>query len=79
MHIDVRDTGGVLTLHPSERITVETEKEFTSTVRGLLDIGHVRLVLDLADVPYMDSIAFLLGISREEIDAADAEDAEFSG
>jgi hypothetical protein len=27
-------------------------------------------------VPYMDSIAFLLGISREEIDAADAEDAE---
>jgi anti-sigma B factor antagonist len=56
MHIDVRDTGGILTLHPTERITVESEKEFTSTVRGLLDTGRVRLVLDLADVPYMDSI-----------------------
>jgi phosphoserine phosphatase len=37
----------------------------------------VREAADTAlTVPYMDSIAFLLGISREEIDAADAEDAE---
>ncbi|MEV5705453.1 phosphoserine phosphatase SerB [Actinoallomurus sp. NPDC052274] len=36
----------------------------------------VREAADTAlNVPYMDSIAFLLGISREEIDAADAEDA----
>jgi phosphoserine phosphatase len=35
----------------------------------------VREAADTAlNVPYMDSIAFLLGISREEIDAADAED-----
>jgi phosphoserine phosphatase len=38
----------------------------------------VREAADTAlNVPYMDSIAFLLGISREDIDAADAEDAEF--
>ena len=37
----------------------------------------VREVADTAvNVPYMDTIAFLLGISRDEIDAADAEDAE---
>jgi phosphoserine phosphatase len=36
----------------------------------------VREAADTAlNVPYMDTIAFLLGISREEIDAADAEDA----
>ncbi|GAA4506471.1 phosphoserine phosphatase SerB [Actinoallomurus oryzae] len=37
----------------------------------------VRQAADTAvNVPYMDTIAFLLGISREEIEAADAEDAE---
>ena len=36
----------------------------------------VREAADTAvNVPYMDTIAFLLGISREEIDAADAADA----
>jgi phosphoserine phosphatase len=35
----------------------------------------VRQAADTAvNVPYMDTIAFLLGISRDEIDAADAED-----
>jgi phosphoserine phosphatase len=39
----------------------------------------VREAADTAlNVPYMDTIAFLLGISREEIDAADAEDAELT-
>ncbi|GAB3958182.1 phosphoserine phosphatase SerB [Actinoallomurus acanthiterrae] len=37
----------------------------------------VREAADTAvNVPYMDTIAFLLGISREEIDAADAEDPD---
>jgi phosphoserine phosphatase len=37
----------------------------------------VRQAADTAvNVPYMDAIAFLLGISRDDIDAADAEDAE---
>jgi phosphoserine phosphatase len=39
----------------------------------------VREAADTAlNVPYMDTIAFLLGISRDEIDAADAADAELS-
>jgi phosphoserine phosphatase len=39
----------------------------------------VRQAADTAlNVPYMDTIAFLLGISREEIDAADAEDDALS-
>jgi phosphoserine phosphatase len=39
----------------------------------------VRQAADTAlNVPYMDTIAFLLGISRDEIDAADAEDDTLS-
>ncbi|WP_329248103.1 phosphoserine phosphatase SerB [Actinoallomurus sp. NBC_01490] len=39
----------------------------------------VRRAADTAvNVPYMDTIAFLLGISREEIEAADAEDADIT-
>jgi phosphoserine phosphatase len=38
----------------------------------------VRAVADTAvSVPYLDAILFLLGITREEIEAADAEDPEF--
>jgi len=34
----------------------------------------VRLAADTAlSVPYLDAVLFLLGISREEIEAADAE------
>jgi phosphoserine phosphatase len=40
----------------------------------------VRQAADTAvNVPYMDAICFLLGISREEIDAADADDATAGG
>jgi phosphoserine phosphatase len=37
----------------------------------------VRRAADTAvSVPYLDAILFLLGIPREEIEAADAEDAD---
>jgi phosphoserine phosphatase len=40
----------------------------------------VRQAADTAvSVPYLDAILFLLGITREEIEAADAEDPEFDG
>lgn len=40
----------------------------------------VRQAADTAvNVPYLDTILFLLGISREEIEAADAEDGSASG
>jgi anti-anti-sigma factor len=34
---------------------VETETELTDTVRRLLDEGKRRLLLSLADIPYIDS------------------------
>ena len=38
----------------------------------------VRAMADTAvSVPYLDAILFLLGITREEIEAADAEDPAF--
>jgi anti-sigma B factor antagonist len=46
---------GVIILEPRERLTVENEDEFKQAVRRHLDAGCVRLVLDLAQVPYIDS------------------------
>ena len=44
---------------------------------GDLPPGAIDAVRDAADaslsVPYLDAIVFLLGITREEIEAADAE------
>jgi anti-sigma B factor antagonist len=46
---------GVTILKPRERLTVENEDDFKQAVRRHLDAGRVRLVLDLAQVPYIDS------------------------
>jgi anti-sigma B factor antagonist len=50
----IRD-GDVVIVEPKGRLTVETEAEFVQAVRRLLDAGQIRLVLNLADVPYIDS------------------------
>jgi len=55
MRIDTRVHHDVVIIHPKERITVETEAQFTEAVRTLLEAGSRRLVLSLADVPYIDS------------------------
>ena len=40
----------------------------------------VRQAADTAvNVPYLDTILFLLGISREEVEAADAADVSWTG
>jgi len=40
----------------------------------------VREVADTAvNVPYLDAILYLLGVTREEVEAADAEDEEAGG
>jgi anti-sigma B factor antagonist len=56
MRIDTRCHHDVFIIEPRERITVETEAQFTRTVRTLLDAGPRRFALDLADVPYIDSV-----------------------
>ena len=55
MRIDEVVRGEVVIMRPKGRLTLETEGEFREAVRRLFDIGRTRLVLDLANVPYVDS------------------------
>lgn len=56
MQINTRVNHDVVLIEPKGRITVETERQFTEAVGMLLEAGQRRLVLDLADVPYIDSV-----------------------
>ena len=56
MRIDTRVHHNVVTIQPKERMSVETEAQFTELVLTLLEAGSRRLVLNLIDVPYIDSV-----------------------
>ena len=56
MQIETRLHHNVVIIEPKERMTVDTEAQFTEVVRTLLQAGPRRLVLNLSDVPYIDSI-----------------------
>jgi anti-sigma B factor antagonist len=45
----------VVVLQPRERVTVENEADLKTVFNRHLQAGRVRLVLDLANVPYIDS------------------------
>jgi anti-sigma B factor antagonist len=55
MRIDTRVHHDVVIIQPKERLTVETDAQFTEMIRALLEAGSRRLVLNLVDVPYIDS------------------------
>ena len=55
MWVNERVRNDVVVIEPKGRLTVETEADFVGAVRRLLDAGRIRLVLNLADVPYIDS------------------------
>lgn len=55
MTINEDRRGAVVVLAPAGRLTVETEHAFSSVVKRTLSAGHEFLVLDLAEVPYIDS------------------------
>src|SRR5437867_10164276 len=55
MRVEERVRSGVVIIEPKGRLTVETEADFVQTIKKLLDAGRICLVLDLADVPYIDS------------------------
>src|SRR5512134_3846178 len=56
MRINAHARDGVLIIEPRERLTEETEPEFTATVHSMLRAGLPRLILNLAAVPYLDSL-----------------------
>jgi anti-sigma B factor antagonist len=55
MRVDHCILNGVVIISPRGRLTVETEAQFVQIVRQILNDGRTRLVLNLADVPYIDS------------------------
>jgi anti-sigma B factor antagonist len=55
MRVDHCIQNGVVIISPRGRLTVETEAQFVQIVRHILNDGRTRLVLNLADVPYIDS------------------------
>ena len=61
----------VVVLQPRERLTVENEPELKDAIHQQLLAGRVRLVLDLANVPYIDSCA-LGTIAQAHLDAQKA-------
>jgi anti-sigma B factor antagonist len=56
VRIDTRIYRDVVIIQPKERITDENDAQFAEAVRALLEAGPRRLVLDLVDVPWIDSI-----------------------
>jgi anti-sigma B factor antagonist len=52
--IEARVEGDIVIIDPRDRLTVETEAEFTATVCRLIDTGYTRLVLNMARVVSMD-------------------------
>jgi anti-sigma B factor antagonist len=54
VNIEARVEGDIVIIDPRDRLTVETEAEFTATVCRLIDTGYTRLVLNMARVVSMD-------------------------
>jgi anti-sigma B factor antagonist len=55
MELMERVLSDVVMLQPRERLTVENETELKEAIRRHLHAGRARLVLDLGQVPYIDS------------------------
>jgi anti-sigma B factor antagonist len=55
MRIDQHVRRGVVFIEPKESLTEDTEGAFRQQIRSLLEAGQSRLVVDLAEVPYLDS------------------------
>jgi anti-sigma B factor antagonist len=56
MRIEIRTQHSVVIIQPKEPIAIETEAQFTAVIGRLLEGGRRRLVLDLEEVPYIDSL-----------------------
>ena len=68
MKIEETTRGHVVIIAPNGRLTIETEASFRGAVRRHLDGGRTQIVLNLADVPLIDSCG-LGAIAQEYISA----------
>jgi anti-sigma B factor antagonist len=58
MTLNTREVGGVSIVDVNGRITVQDGAEpFRDLARQLLEQGHAKIVLNMKDVPYIDSTA----------------------
>lgn len=56
IRIDVSTANGATVVHPSgERLDIEVAGDFRAMLLSLIEQGHRRLVVDLADVTFIDS------------------------
>jgi anti-sigma B factor antagonist len=56
MRIEVANTDGVTIVRPSgDRLDIEVASDFRSMLLSLIEQGNRRLVVDLADVSFIDS------------------------
>jgi anti-sigma B factor antagonist len=56
MRIDVSTAGGATVVRPAgERLDIEVAADFRALLLSLIEQGHRRLIIDLADVGFIDS------------------------
>lgn len=56
MRIEVANQGGATVVRPvGERLDIEVASDFRAMLLSLIDQGHRRLVVDLAEVSFIDS------------------------
>lgn len=56
MHIDVAEHNGAAVVRPlGTRVDLQVAGEFRNALLQLIDLGHHRLVVDLAHVEFVDS------------------------
>jgi anti-sigma B factor antagonist len=55
--LDIRQTGSICTLKVKGRFKSDSVPAFDAAVESAIDTGHIYLILDLEDVPMIDSSA----------------------
>lgn len=51
----VQSEGGIATLHPAGRVDLLSAGQLRQALLDAVEAGHRRLVVDLGDVPFIDS------------------------
>ena len=57
MDLDIRQTGNICTLKVKGKFKSDSVREFDSAVESAIATGHIYLILDLENVPMLDSSA----------------------